>query len=159
MRRIMSILAVVGLVLGASIAVSAPADAAIRANDDEFLVQKLGNRLRVVLNNNVLFKKIKISDLGGGQKGWRFTVNANDFLANDIGKKKAMVAFGALSKINGVSLNVETKKNGVVKQIVFTVRAKVFKNPGRRLLTDYVLRANDPQYDAGIVFMRVASPT
>lgn len=159
MRRLLSILTVVGLALGVCVAASAPAGAAIRANDDVLLVQKLGNRLRVTLNNVVLFKKIKITNLGSGRFGWKFAVDANRFLANDIGKKKAMVAFDAMSKIAGVKLSVQTKPNGVVNMIFFEVRAKVFNKPGRKLLTDYVLRANDPQYDAGNVYMRVASPS
>jgi hypothetical protein len=159
MRRLFMILALIGFALGSSVAVSVPAGAAIRANDDDFLFQKLGNRLRVVLNDQVLFKKIKITHLGSGKFGWRFKVDAKKFFANDVGNNKAIVAFSTLSRISGIDLSVVSRPNGVVKRVLFTVRAKVFNNPGRRLLTDYVLRANDPQYDAGLVFVRIVSPS
>lgn len=154
MRKILAILAVVGLAMGATAIGPGSANAAIRAVDDELVLQKIGNRLRVLLNGKVLFKKLKLK---GGQ--YHFKVSANKFLKNDKGKKKRMVAFDAVSKVAGIKIKVKKKKNRVQRIALWVKRKVVGSKRPRRQLSDYVLQANDPEFDSAVVNVKVASPS
>ena len=134
MRGWLKILVVAAIAVGGVSLSSGSASAAIRANDDVIGLFKVGNRVRVTLNSTLLFKMVKYDTI---TQSYKFSIRADQFLANDTGQDKRMRRVNTLSQIRGISLTVRTSPQDFIRKVTFFVRPDVvLRQRSSPVLTD-----------------------